>query len=49
MTKPLNDKVGEHLFYQVLKGHLPHAPHIWLEVKDKDGKPVEIKLKKGKK
>ena len=50
MPEPLNDRVGELFFYEVLKGHIPKPPDIYLEVKDKDGKPVEIKLiKKGKK
>ena len=50
VSEPLNDKIGELFFYEVLKGHIPKPPDIYLEVKDKDGKPVEIKLiKKGKK
>ena len=50
MTEPLNDKVGEYLFYEVLKGNMDAPPQVWLEVKDKNGNPVEIKLiKKGKK
>lgn len=49
MPKPLNDRVGEFFFYQVLKGNLPKPPDIYLEVKDKNGNPVEIKFKKGTK
>ena len=50
MPEPLNDKIGELFFYEVLRGNIPKPPDIYLEVKDKDGKPVEIKLiKKGKK
>jgi len=47
--KPLNDRVGEYMFYEVLKGNLPILPETYLEVKDKDGNPVEIKLKRAKK
>lgn len=46
--KPLNDRIGEYLFYEVLGGNLPILPESYLEVKDKDGNPVEIKLKKAK-
>jgi hypothetical protein len=49
MPKPLNDRVGEYIFYEVLKGNMPEPPQIYLEVKDKDGNPVEIKFKKAKK
>ena len=49
MPEPLNDKVGEYLFYEVLKGNMDAPPQIWLEVKDKNGNPVEIKLIKAKK
>lgn len=45
-TKSLNDRVGEFFFYSVLKGKMPKPPQIYLEVKDKYGNPVEIKLKK---
>lgn len=47
-VKPLNDRVGEYLFYEVQKGNLPILPESYLEVKDKDGNPVEIKLKRKK-
>lgn len=48
-AKPLNDRVGEHIFYEVLEGNLAHPPSFYLEVKDQKGNPVEIKLKKAKK
>lgn len=49
MPKPLNDRVGELFFYEVLNGAIPNPPQIYLEVKDKDGNPVEIKLIKKEK
>ncbi len=48
MPKPLNDRVGEYIFYSMLEGEMDELPEAWLEVKDKDGNPVEIKLKKVK-
>lgn len=48
-VKSLNDRVGEYLFYEVLGGKMPILPESWLEVKDKDGNPVEITVKKAKK
>lgn len=49
MPKPLNDRVGEYIFYELLGGKLSKMPESWLEVKDKDGNPVEIKLIKKEK
>lgn len=48
-AKQLNDRIGEYIFYEVLEGKMEGPPEAWLEVKDKDGNPVEIKFKKAKK
>lgn len=46
--KSLNDRVGEYIFYQVLKGKMSKPPSKYLEIKDKDGNPVEIKIRRKK-
>jgi len=48
-VKSLNDRIGEYIFYEVLEGRLEGSPEAWLEVKDKDGNPVKITVKKAKK
>ena len=44
--EPLNDRVGEFIFSSVLYGKMDKPPQVYLEVKDKDGNPVEIKLRR---
>ncbi len=46
MPEPLNDRVGEFIFSSVLYGKMDKPPQVYLEVKDKDGNPVEIKLRR---
>lgn len=47
-AKPLNDRIGEFIFYELLAGSLGRLPEAWLEVNDKNGNPVEIRLKRAK-
>lgn len=47
--EPLNDRVGEFIFSSVLYGKMEKPPQVYLEVKDKDGNPVKIELKKKEK